>query len=131
MKASEKNRRMLLLASFGGLAVPARAQDAVKVMPKAYRIALENDRVRVLEFLGRPGMGVCGQGMHSHPAHLTVVMSDWKGVATAADGRQTPRDKRAGDVFWSEAETHRVENTGSTTARVMIVELKTPDKAKA
>jgi hypothetical protein len=136
MKDSKTTRRKLLLAGLGGLAaqfgIPrAEAQDAAKVMPRAYRVAFENDQLRVLDFVGRPGMGVCGEGMHSHPAHLTVVMSDWQGVARTADGATTPRQKKTGDVFWSEAETHKVENTGKTNARVLIVELKTPAKAKA
>jgi hypothetical protein len=135
MRDSKTTRRKLLLAGLGGLAaqfgIPqAVAQDAAKVMPRAYRVAFENDRLRVLDFVGRPGMGVCGEGMHSHPAHLTVVMSDWQGVATAPDNATTPRNKKAGDVFWSEAETHKVENTGKTNARVLIVELKAPGKAK-
>ncbi|MEN3353816.1 MAG: hypothetical protein V7640_1974 [Betaproteobacteria bacterium] len=135
MKDSTSSRRKLLLAGLGGLAaqlgIPrADAQDAAKVMPRAYRVAFENDEVRVLEFVGRPGMGVCGEGMHSHPAHLTIVMSDWQGVASTPDSAAKPRQKRSGDVFWSEAETHKVENTGKTTSRVMIVELKTPKKAK-
>ena len=133
MKSSEEGRRQVLIACLGGLASaplggPAAAQDPVKVMPRAYRVAFENDRVRVLEFVGRPGMGVCGQSMHSHPAHLTIVMSDWEGVATSVEGTTTPRKRKAGDVFWSEAETHSVENTGKTTSRVLIVELKTPAK---
>ncbi len=136
MKDSNNTRRKLLLVGLGGFAarfgIPrAEAQDAAKVMPRAYRVAFENDQLRVLDFVGRPGMGVCGEGMHSHPAHLTVVMSDWKGRATSPDGAVTGRDKKAGDVFWSEAETHKVENTGKTASRVLIVELKTPGKAKA
>ena len=133
MKQS-KARRKVLLAGLGGLladlGIPrAEAQDAARVMPRAYRVAFENDQVRVLDFVGRPGMGVCGEGMHSHPAHLTIVMGDWQGVATASDNATTPRNKKAGDVFWSAAETHKVENTGKTNARVMIVELKAPRKA--
>lgn len=132
---SGNDRRKLLLAGLGGLAAQlgartAGAQDAARVMPRAYRVAFENDKVRVLEFVGRPGMGVCGEGMHSHPAHLTVVMSDWQGRAITPDGAVVGRDKKAGDVFWSEAETHKVENTGKTNSRVMIIELKTPAKAK-
>jgi beta-alanine degradation protein BauB len=130
---SNDNRRKLLLAGLGGLAAQlgsasAEAQDPAKVMPKAYRVAFENDRVRVLEFIGRPGMGVCGQGMHSHPAHLTIVMSAWDGMVSTPDTAPQARHKKAGDVFWSEAETHKLENTGKTTSRVMIVELKTPTK---
>jgi hypothetical protein len=127
-------RRKLLLAGLAGLAAQsgaprAEAQDAAKVMPRSYRVALENDRVRVLEFIGRPGMGICGEGMHSHPAHLTIVMSDWEGTVTTPGDAARPRSKKAGDVFWSEAETHKLENTGKTVSRVMIVELKTPRRA--
>ena len=133
MKQS-KARRKVLLAGLGGLLAdlgipPAAAQDAAKVMPRAYRVAFENDQVRVLDFVGRPGMGICGEGMHSHPAHLTIVMTDWQGVVTTADSPAKPRQRKAGDVFWSEAETHKLENTGKTNSRVMIVELKPPRKA--
>ncbi|HEY6821287.1 MAG TPA: hypothetical protein VI321_04655 [Burkholderiales bacterium] len=134
MKISRNRRRELLLASLAGVASQlgarqAAAQDAARVMPRSYRVAFENDQVRVLDFVGKPGMGVCGEGMHSHPAHLTIVMSDWQGRAMTPDGAVTGRDKKAGDVFWSEAETHKVENTGKTVSRVMIVELKAPGKA--
>ena len=136
MQASKENRRKLLLAGLGGLAAQfgalgAAAQDPAKVTPRAYRVAFENDKVRVLDFVGRPGMGICGEGMHSHPAHLTIVMSDWQGSVSTPDSAPKARQRKAGDVFWSEAETHKVENTGKVNARVMIVELKTPAKAKA
>jgi hypothetical protein len=134
MKESNRTRRKLILAGLGSLAVhldpsDANAQDPAKVMPRVYRVAFENDKLRVLEFTGRPGMGICGQGMHSHPAHLTVVLSDWKGRATTPDGTARDRERKLGDVFWSEAETHKNENTGKTNSRVLIIELKTPAKA--
>lgn len=136
MKKPISSRRKLLLAGLGGLAAQlgasgAAAQDPTRVMPRAYRVAFENDRVRVLDFVGRPGMGICGEGMHSHPAHLTVVMTDWQGVVSTPDMAAKPRQRKFGDVFWSEAETHKVENTGKANSRVLIVELKTPGKAKA
>jgi hypothetical protein len=135
MKISSKARRQLLLAGLGSLGAQlvlgeARAQDAAKVMPRAYRVAFENDKLRVLEFTGRPGMGICGEGMHSHPAHLTVVLSDWQAKATTPDGAVRDRARRLGDVFWSEAETHKVENTGKSNSRVLIIELKSPTAAK-
>jgi hypothetical protein len=136
MKGSSNTRRKLLLAGLGGLAgqlgAPgAAAQDATKVMPRAYRVAFENDQVRVLDFIGRPGMGICGEGMHSHPAHLTIVMTDWQGAASTPGEAAKARQRKFGDVFWSEAETHKVENTGKANARVLIVELKAPGKVKA
>jgi hypothetical protein len=134
MKESNRARRKLILAGLGSLAVPldapdAHAQDPARVMPRAYRVTFENDKVRVLDFTGRPGMGICGEGMHSHPAHLTVVMTDWQGRASTPGGPMRERSRKAGDVFWSEAETHKVENTGKTNSRVLIIELKTPPKA--
>src|SRR5688500_8270945 len=106
MKTSGKSRRKLLLAGLGSLGGQlalgeALAQDAAKVMPRAYRVALENDKVRVLEFTGRPGMGICGEGMHSHPAHLTIVLSDWTGKASVPGGE--PRTVRARRVTCSGA----------------------------
>ena len=40
-------------------------EDAVKVAPHVYKVALENDRVRVLETRMKPGDKT---SMHSHPA---------------------------------------------------------------
>lgn len=134
MKKNEESRRKLVLGLLGGLAVQlplteAGAQDAIKVMPRAFRVAFENDKLRVLDFAGRPGMGICGEGMHSHPAHLTVVLSDWQGLASTPGGPTVKRERKFGDVFWSEAETHKVENTGKSVSRVLIIELRTPAKA--
>jgi beta-alanine degradation protein BauB len=132
MKVS-KARRKFLLAGLGGIAGfrvgSALSQDAAKVMPRAYRVAFENEAVRVLDFIGRPGMGICGEGMHSHPAHLTIVMSDWQGFVTTPDGTSRQKQRSFGDVFWSEAETHKLENTGKAPSRVLLVELKTREKA--
>jgi hypothetical protein len=135
MKDAKSTRRKLLLAGLGGLAaqfgIPrAEAQDAAKVMLRAYRVAFENEQLRVLDFVGRPGMGICGEGMHSHPARLSIVMSDWQGVASTPGTPAKPAQRKFGDVFWSEAETHKVENTGKANSRVLIVELKAPGKAK-
>jgi hypothetical protein len=124
------DRRQLLLAGLGGLAAQlgasaASAQDPARVMPRAFRVALENDKLRVLEFVGRPGMGICGEGMHSHPARLSVVMNGYKSVVTTPTSAARPAARNDGEVFWSEAVTHKVENVGKTNSRVLIVELKT------
>lgn len=104
--------------------LPAAAQDAARMQPAAYKVALENARLRVLEYTSRPGMGVCGQGMHSHPAHLTVVLTDARVRVKLPDGKVIEDSNRAGDVFWSEAETHEVENVSGRNVRALLVELK-------
>jgi hypothetical protein len=101
------------------------AQDAAKVQPGSYRVVLENKSVRVLEYNGLPGMGVCGSGVHSHPAHLTILLSAAH-VRVKEKGRVFEVTNNPGDVFWSEAVTHETENIGTANVRSLIVELKTP-----
>jgi hypothetical protein len=118
--------RRSLLALLPGLALAdtANAQDATKMQPQAYRVALDNDKLRVLEYRSKPGMGVCGEGMHSHPAHLTVVMVSGKVRVKLPDGKVIAADGKAGDVFWSEAETHEVENISGRNLHALLIELK-------
>lgn len=123
-------RRALLAMLPAALAADlARAQDANVAQPRSYRVALDNDRVRVLEFVSRPGLGVCGSGMHSHPAHLTVALTPAKVRVKLPDGKVIVAENKAGDVFWSEAETHETENLTGRDVRALIVELKAPPKA--
>jgi hypothetical protein len=134
MRRSKLNRRQLLLAGLGGLAAQlgagAAAQDAAKVMPRSFRIVLENDKVRVLEFTSRPGMGICGEGMHSHPARLNVVMNGWKSLVSKPGSPARENERKDGEVFWRDAETHKVDNVGKTSSRVLMVEMKTPPTGK-
>ena len=119
--------RRALLALLPALALPqvSSAQDAVQTQPQSYRVAFENDRVRVIDYNGRPGMGVCGEGMHSHPAHLAVLLSKGKVRFRTPDGKvQVLTDTPIGSVVWSNAETHEVENIGGTNVRILIIELK-------
>ncbi|MEO8812219.1 MAG: hypothetical protein ABI376_04820 [Caulobacteraceae bacterium] len=110
-------------AVLAGLADFAKAQDAAKVQPSSYRVVLDNARVRVLDYNGRPGMGVCGTGIHSHPAHLTVRLTPAK-VRIVQNGRTFVVENKLGDVFWSEAVTHETENVGGANVRSLIIELK-------
>jgi hypothetical protein len=115
------SRRQLLglLAAFG-VPAAALAQDPVKIAPKSYRVAFENDKVRVIEYRNRPGVGPCGQGRHYHPRHLSIVVSDFR--SQRPDG--PVRAWKSGDVAWFEAETHEVENVDKTASRLFMVEFK-------
>ncbi len=129
MDSLDDRRRALVLGALSGLAAAALAddavaQDAAKVAPFAFRVAFENDQVRVLEYTSRPGAGMCGVGRHSHPAHLTVALTDAKVRVTGADGKAFVAESKAGDVFWAEAETHTTENVGGYAARAFLIELK-------
>src|SRR5213080_5569506 len=50
----------------------ARAQDPVQVAPNHFKVLLENDQVRVLDFQAKGGEKI---PMHSHPAYLTYDIS--------------------------------------------------------
>jgi quercetin dioxygenase-like cupin family protein len=123
--------RRELLALFAALgaaqATPPRAQDVAKVNPRSYRVVLENDSVRVLEYLSKPGLSVCGVGRHSHPKHLTVVLSGGRVKVTHADGKVHVADPEPGKIFWSPAETHEIENISGRDKRAYIIEIKDKD----
>ena len=124
-KPDDLRRAFLTVLPLLGLAPSANGQDPVKVQATSFRVAFENDKLRVLEYNSRPGMGVCGNGMHSHPAHLTVLVSGASvRIKTPAGKVIEQTDVPAGRVFWSEAETHIVENISGNNIRSLIIELK-------
>ena len=122
-------RDLLALLGIVGLAGTTNlaAQDASTVNPRSYKVVLENDKVRVLEYTSRPGFGICGQGKHSHPAHLTIAMSDGKLKVTTEDGKMIAAESKAGKIFWAPAETHSVENISGRPMRAFMVEIKDKD----
>jgi quercetin dioxygenase-like cupin family protein len=129
------DRRQLLLAGTAGIlselvTSEALAQDPAQAQPWAFRVAFENEFTRVLEFMSRPGASVCGIGKHSHPAHLTVALSDAKVRVTLGDGRQIEAANKFGDVFWSEAGTHTVENIAGPM-RALLIEFKAAPRSHA
>jgi hypothetical protein len=125
-RALSRRQAAALLAAFG-ISREALAQDAVSSDPRSFRVLIENDRVRVLEYRSRLGFGVCGQGMHYHPAHVTVSLNAAKLKRTTPDGKVAVIDVPAGFVMYSEAETHSVEVVGGADTRTYIIELKGKD----
>jgi quinol monooxygenase YgiN/quercetin dioxygenase-like cupin family protein len=122
--------RTLTLSLFAVLlfAAPALAQDPVPTYPDNYKILLENDRVRVLDFQLKKG---AKENFHSHPAAVTYVLTPFKIRFTFPDGTTFIREAKAGDVFFGEAVIHLPENIGDTDAHGLLVEMKTPAKGSA
>jgi hypothetical protein len=100
------------------------ARSGAKSPLQSERVILENAKVRVLEYTSRPGGDVCGIGTHSHPPHLTIVLSPAHDRATTVGGKAEESDMKLGDVYWSDGETHTDVNTGKTRSRVIVVEIK-------
>ncbi|MBV8034209.1 hypothetical protein [Roseateles sp.] len=117
-------RHALALLSALGVPAGALAQDPVRADPRGYAVLFENKRLRVLLFTSRPGLGICGQGVHSHPAHLNIALTPIKARIRLPDGKTLVAENKAGDVFWEEAVRHSVENLGGADARAYMIELK-------
>lgn len=110
----------------GSLAGTGRAQNPVDVAPTMYTVVFENDRVRVMEFVIKAGEKI---GTHSHPDHFAYVVNAGKIKISKPDGSSGTLELKAGTVLWIDAETHRGENVGKTTIKLVITELKAGTKA--
>ena len=100
---------------------PAGALDVLSVAPKVYKLAFENERVRVLEGTFKPGDKI---GMHSHPDHFVYVVKGGKLKLTKPDGSSSVVDVKPGQVLWINAESHAAENAGNSTVKLVVNELK-------
>ena len=98
-----------------------RTQDPLVVNSKTIALKLENPRVRVLEATLKPGDK---EQTHSHPAYLIYVIEGGKFRNHATDGTVTDGEFKTGDAIYREPVTHWAENTGDTTIRLVLVELK-------
>jgi len=111
-----------LLAILGVFVVRcALAQDAMQTDPDKYKVMLENDCVRVLDYLDQPGDKT---RQHRHPAFVLYALGPFQRTLRLPDGKVLRREFKAGDVMYSEAQTHIGENTGAAATHVILVELK-------
>ena len=115
----------ICLWAAGAFAVAAFAQDPVQTDGDNYKVILENDCVRVLDYRDEPGTKT---HQHRHPAFVLYALAPFQRSVTLPDGKVLKRQFKAGDVMWSDAQTHIGENTGTTPTHVVMVELKTADQ---
>ena len=116
-------RRILYLSLFLiACAVPALAQDPVKVDPNHYKVEIENAQVRVLRVKVGPGEK---SAMHRHPNAVAIFQTNGRVKFTFPNGKTEERDITAGTTLWTPAITHSPENIGSAEFEVILVELKT------
>ena len=67
-------KTIILISLLSGICITGSAfgQDPVKTSPQFYKVLLENDEVRVLEYRLKPGQK---EPIHSHPAGVVYVLS--------------------------------------------------------
>ena len=87
-----------------------------------YKVVFENERVRVLEYLDRPGDRTTP---HAHPDSVMFTLSSFR--RRLVSGEET-RDVElpAGQANWLPAQQHSGENIGDSETHVIFVELKEP-----
>lgn len=108
----------VLMALFPGGAL---AQDPAKVAPDVYKVISDNEHVRVLDVQLKPGSK---SPMHSHPGHVVATFSPCKVRFTSPQGKTEDFELKAGESGWRDAESHSVENIGTTDCHALNVEVK-------
>lgn len=98
-----------------------RAQDAAVVNASTVTVKVDNAQVRVLEALLPPG---AQEKPHSHPASVFYVIEGGKVRNHLPDGKVVEAELVPGQTTYRDATTHWAENIGTTTIRLIIVELK-------
>jgi hypothetical protein len=101
--------------------------DPIVTNPNNYSLVFENDRVRVLEYVDKPGDMTTP---HEHPDSVMYTLSSFKRRLHVGDAqRDVALD--AGGVHWLPAQEHAGENIGASQTHVLFVELKEPSSAPA
>lgn len=85
-----------------------------------YRVLLENERVRVLEFLDAPGDET---NPHEHPDSVMITLSAYS-RRLSSEGRELDVELPAGETRWLPAQEHAGLNIGKTPTHAIFVELK-------
>lgn len=98
------------------------SDDPAVTNPEFYSVVFENERVRVLEYLDRPGDKTAP---HSHPDSVMITLSSFVRRLTS-NGREVRVELPAEQVRWLDAQEHAGENIGSTETHSLFVELKEP-----
>lgn len=115
-----RNLFFALLAVVCVVGIVRAADDLLKVAPKCCTVLLQNDEVRVLDYVCKVGEKV---PMHMHPDHVVYALTDGKIRFTMEDGTTKDVDIKKGQAIFNKAVTHSTENIGSTEFHGIIVEM--------
>ena len=95
--------------------------DPTVTDPDKYKVVLDNERVRVIDYRDKPGDTT---RQHHHKPFVLYVLSPFKRKLTFPDGTTKVREFKTGEVFWMEEQTHVGQNVGATESHALIVEPK-------
>ncbi len=96
--------------------------EVTEVSPDIYTVLLENEHVRVLEYLIEPGEK---EAWHTHPPKVSYIISGGTLRITTEGGDSFVADEESGNTAWMGAVgRHFGENIGTTPIRIVLVEVK-------
>ncbi len=96
--------------------------DPVKVSPGIFKVLMENDKARVVQYSLRPGEK---DDWHTHPGKVSYVVSGGKLRVKMENGGAIAVDEKTGTASWMDhIGKHYVENIGTTTVVIVYTELK-------
>ncbi|MGV1007891.1 MAG: cytoplasmic protein [Dermatophilaceae bacterium] len=99
--------------------------DPITTDPGLYRVLLENERVRVLEYRDQPGDRT---HPHRHPDSVMVTLTSFR-RRLFSDGREVELELPAFEARWVGAQEHSGMNIGDSQTHSIFVELKEPGAA--
>ena len=95
------------------------SMDPTVTEPNHYKVEFENDHVRAVRIKYAAG----GETrMHSHPASVSVFLTDAEGVLALEDGSEQEFNTKAGDSMLMDAQSHQPK--AKTDFELIQIELK-------
>lgn len=96
--------------------------DVLKASPANFKLLLENEHVRMLEYTLKPGEK---DTPHTHPAKSSYVVTGGKIKVHLENGETILVDEVTGTASWmGYTGKHYLENIGNTTIKIIITEVK-------
>jgi quercetin dioxygenase-like cupin family protein len=111
-----------LLIACSGRSGAVDTMDAVTASPDKFKVLLENDHVRVIEYKLRPGEK---DNWHTHPAKSSYVVSGGNLKIRLENGEEIDVEEKTGTATWmNELGKHHAENVGNTDVVIVFTEVK-------
>jgi quercetin dioxygenase-like cupin family protein len=96
--------------------------DGLVSSPDNFKLLLENEHVRVLQYTLLPG---ALDHWHTHPPRVGYVLSGAKIRVTEADGSHQDYDEKTGDTYWGDfSALHDTLNMDTKPYIALLVEVK-------
>ena len=97
------------------------APDAMQAASNVYEQLMENDRVRVLKVVFKPGDKAA---MHHHPDHVAYAVKGGRLHFAHPSGEAQTMDVESGQTLFLDAQTHEATNVGDSEIELVVIELK-------